>query len=77
MVAKPKLGEAFPPALAVIGGLDPLQDWQRRYAEMLRREGKYVQVVEFTKAIHAFYILPELADAGKVVKRIKAFMDEN
>jgi acetyl esterase/lipase len=75
-VAEPELGEAFPPALVVIGGLDPLQDWQRRYAEILRREGKYVQVVELTEAIHAFYVFPELADAGKVVKRIKAFMDE-
>ena len=36
-----------------------------------------MQVVEFTEAIHAFYIFPKLADAGKVVKRIKAFMDEN
>jgi hypothetical protein len=35
-----------------------------------------VQVVELTEAIHAFYVFPELADAGKVVKRIKAFMDE-
>ena len=44
---------------------------------MLRREGKYVQVVEFHEAILAFYVFPELADAGKVVKGIKAFMDQN
>ncbi|CAN6169010.1 unnamed protein product [Urochloa humidicola] len=73
---EPDLAEAFPPAMVVVGGFDPLQDWQRRYAGMLRRKGKAVQVVEFPEAIHGFYIFPELADAGKVVKAIKAFMDE-
>ncbi|CAN6202608.1 unnamed protein product [Urochloa humidicola] len=73
---EPELAEGFPPAMVVVGGLDPLQDWQRRYAGMLRRKGKAVQVVEFPEAIHGFYIFPELAVAGKVVKEIKAFMDE-
>ena len=73
---EPELAEAFPPAMVVIGGMDPLQDWQRRYAAMLQRKGKAVQVVEFPEAIHAFYAFPELADSGKVVKAIKAFMDE-
>jgi acetyl esterase/lipase len=73
---EPELAEAFPPAMVVIGGLDPLQDWQRRYAAMLERKGKAVQVVEFPEAIHAFYVFPELADSGRVVKAIKAFMDE-
>ncbi|KAL6657492.1 hypothetical protein ACP70R_005272 [Stipagrostis hirtigluma subsp. patula] len=71
---EPELPEAFPPAMVVIGGLDPLQDWQRRYAAMLRRQGKAVRVVEFPEAIHGFYIFPELADAGELVKEIKAFM---
>ncbi|CAL5084344.1 unnamed protein product [Urochloa decumbens] len=74
---EPELAEAFPPAMVVVGGLDPLQDWQRRYAGMLRRKGKDVQVVEFPEAIHGFYVFPELDDAGsRVVKAIKAFMDE-
>uniref|UniRef100_A0A0A9H5Y8 Alpha/beta hydrolase fold-3 domain-containing protein n=1 Tax=Arundo donax TaxID=35708 RepID=A0A0A9H5Y8_ARUDO len=73
---EPELPEGFPPALVVIGGLDPMQDWQRRYAAMLRRKGKVVRVIEFPEAIHAFYGFPELADAGKVLKDMKAFMDE-
>ncbi|KAG2638678.1 probable carboxylesterase 18 [Panicum virgatum] len=73
---EPELAEAFPPAMVVIGGMDPLQDWQRRYAAMLERKGKAVQVLEFPEAIHAFYVFPELNDSGKVVKAIKAFMDE-
>ncbi|KAJ1292238.1 hypothetical protein BS78_02G376800 [Paspalum vaginatum] len=74
---EPELAEAFPPAMVVVGGLDPLQDWQRRYAAMLRRKGKAVRVVEFPEAIHTFYVFPQLADAGKVVEEMKAFMDEH
>ncbi|KAL5204410.1 hypothetical protein ABZP36_009281 [Zizania latifolia] len=31
---------AFPPTTVVIGGYDPLQDWQRRYCETLRGKGE-------------------------------------
>ena len=61
----------------VIGGLDPLQDWQRRYADVLRREGKAVRVVEYPEAIHAFFFFPVLPDSGRLVTEMKAFMDEN
>ncbi|KAJ1292235.1 hypothetical protein BS78_02G376500 [Paspalum vaginatum] len=70
------LPDGFPPALVVVGGLDPLQDWQRRYAEVLRRRGKAVRVMEFPEAIHTFFFFPELPDSGKLVKEMKAFMDE-
>jgi acetyl esterase/lipase len=72
---EPELQEAFPPAMVVVGGLDPLQDWQRRYAAMLVRKGKTARLVEFPDAIHAFYAFPELPDAVKLVQEIKAFMD--
>uniref|UniRef100_A0A0D9WPP1 Alpha/beta hydrolase fold-3 domain-containing protein n=1 Tax=Leersia perrieri TaxID=77586 RepID=A0A0D9WPP1_9ORYZ len=52
---EPELNEAFPPAMVAVGGLDSLQDWDRRYARMLRQKGKAVRVVEFPDAIHAFY----------------------
>ncbi|WVZ66881.1 hypothetical protein U9M48_016042 [Paspalum notatum var. saurae] len=71
------LPDGFPPAMVVVGGLDPLQDWQRRYAEVLRRSGKAVRVVEFPEAIHSFFFFPELPDSGKLVKEMKAFMDES
>ncbi|KQK14954.1 probable carboxylesterase 18 isoform X2 [Brachypodium distachyon] len=74
---EPELGENFPPAMVAVGGLDPLQDWQRRYAAMLRRKGKAVRVVEFPEAIHAFYCFPELPDSGKLVEDVKAFIDRN
>ncbi|KAL5198541.1 hypothetical protein ABZP36_002053 [Zizania latifolia] len=74
---EPDLPEEFPPAMVVIGGYDSLQDWQRRYVGMLQRKGKAVQVVEYPEAIHAFYAFPELADSGKLVMEMKAFMQIN
>ncbi|KAF0895153.1 hypothetical protein E2562_006855 [Oryza meyeriana var. granulata] len=72
------LSEVFPPAMVVVGGLDPLQDWDRRYASMLRLKGKPVRVVEFPEAIHAFYFFPELADdSRKLVDEIRAFVEES
>uniref|UniRef100_A0ACD5YXI8 Uncharacterized protein n=1 Tax=Avena sativa TaxID=4498 RepID=A0ACD5YXI8_AVESA len=71
---EPELQEAFPPAMVAVGGLDPLQDWQRRYASMLLRKGRKARLVEFPDAIHAFYCFPDLPDAVKLVQEIKAFM---
>ncbi|KAJ3671591.1 hypothetical protein LUZ60_007670 [Juncus effusus] len=53
-----ELGESFPPVMVVVGGYDPLQDWQRRYYEMLKKKGKDVRLVEYPDAAHAFYVLP-------------------
>ncbi|KAL6841879.1 hypothetical protein ACP4OV_028391 [Aristida adscensionis] len=71
------LAEEFPPAMVVIGGFDPLMDWQRRYADVLRRKGKRVQVDEFPDAFHGFYGFPELPDATKVLQDMKAFVERN
>ncbi|VAH27401.1 unnamed protein product [Triticum turgidum subsp. durum] len=72
---EPELPDAFPRAMVVVGGLDPLQDWGRRYAGMLRRKGKEVRVVEFTEAVHAFYFFPALPETGKLVAEISAFVE--
>ncbi|KAL6868317.1 hypothetical protein ACP4OV_015162 [Aristida adscensionis] len=61
----------FPAATVVIGGYDPLQDWQRRYCEALRAAGKEVRVVEYPDAIHAFYVFPEFAESRDLMLRIK------
>lgn len=65
---------AFPPAVVVIGGYDPLQDWQRRYCEMLTSKGKEVRVLEYPEAIHAFYVFPEFAESKELMLRIKEFV---
>ncbi|CAM0907032.1 unnamed protein product [Alopecurus aequalis] len=72
---EPELPEAFPPAMVVVGGLDPLQDCGRRYAALLRRKGKEVRVVEFPEAVHAFYFFPVLPETGKLVAEIRAFVE--
>uniref|UniRef100_A0ACD6A2R0 Uncharacterized protein n=1 Tax=Avena sativa TaxID=4498 RepID=A0ACD6A2R0_AVESA len=62
---------AFPPAVVVVGGYDPLQDWQRRYCDTLRSKGKEVRVLEYPDAIHAFYVFPEFAESKDLMLRIK------
>uniref|UniRef100_A0A0D9XQP2 Alpha/beta hydrolase fold-3 domain-containing protein n=1 Tax=Leersia perrieri TaxID=77586 RepID=A0A0D9XQP2_9ORYZ len=61
----------FPPATVVIGGYDPLQDWQRRYCDTLCGLGKEVRVVEYPNAIHAFYLFPEFPESRDLMLRIK------
>jgi acetyl esterase/lipase len=65
---------AFPPVLLAIGGYDPLQDWQRRYGEMLTSKGKHVQVVEYPNAFHAFCIIPVFDDTRDLMIRIAKFV---
>lgn len=50
----------FPPVLLMVGGFDPLKDWQKRYYEWLLRNGKDVELIEYENDIHAFYLFPEL-----------------
>ncbi|XP_047087967.1 probable carboxylesterase 18 [Lolium rigidum] len=66
--------EAFPPAVVVVGGYDPLQDWQRRYCDTLRSKGKELQLLEYPDAIHAFYVFPEFAESKDLMIRIKNFV---
>ncbi|GJN38087.1 hypothetical protein PR202_gb27097 [Eleusine coracana subsp. coracana] len=68
---------AFPPVLLAIGGFDPLQDWQRRYGEMLTSKGKDVRVFEYPNAIHAFYVFPVFDDARDLIIRIAEFVAES
>ncbi|KAF3337796.1 putative carboxylesterase 18 [Carex littledalei] len=74
--AAEKLEEAFPPAMVVIGGYDPLQDLQKRYYEMLKARGKVARLLEYSDAIHGFYVFPEFVQSGQVIEEIKAFIKE-
>ncbi|KAI3445350.1 hypothetical protein Pfo_002015 [Paulownia fortunei] len=57
----------FPSTLVIVGGYDPLQDWQKRYAEGLEKCGKEV-LVEYPNAIHSFYAFKELPEYGLFVE---------
>jgi acetyl esterase/lipase len=72
-----EIGEAFPPAMVAVGGLDLLKGWQARYVEALRGKGKHVRVVEYPGAFHGFHAFPELPDSGKLVEDMKLFVDEH
>lgn len=73
-----ELGESFPKeTMVVVGGWDPLQDWQRRYADGLRKKGKKVTLVEYEDSVHAFYVLPGVKEASLLIDEIKKFIERN
>ncbi|KAJ4790392.1 alpha/beta-Hydrolases superfamily protein [Rhynchospora pubera] len=68
--------EAFPAAMVVVGGYDPLQDWQKRYYEMLKARRKDARLVEYPDAIHGFYVFPDFVQSGQVIEEMKAFIKD-
>ncbi|XP_060674677.1 probable carboxylesterase 18 [Ziziphus jujuba] len=67
----------FPTTMVIVGGFDPLQDWQKRYCEWLKKQGKEVHMVEYPNAVHAFYIFPELKESSLMIKEIRDFVESN
>ncbi|KAF3444194.1 hypothetical protein FNV43_RR13884 [Rhamnella rubrinervis] len=65
----------YPDALVFVGGLDPLQDWQRRYYQWLKKSGIKAELIEYPNMIHAFYIFPELPQAAQLISQVKAFVN--
>lgn len=68
--------QEFPSSLVFVGGFDPLQDWQKRYCEGLRRCGKEVTFVEYPNAIHGFYNFTELPESALFVKEVREFVQK-
>lgn len=64
----------YPETVVVIGGLDPLQDWQRRYYQWLKRSGKKVELIEYPNMFHAFYVFPGLPEAAQLITQLKHFV---
>lgn len=64
----------FPATMVVVGGFDPLKDWQRRYCEGLKRAGKEAYLVEYPNAVHSFYAFPELPESSLMVKEVRDFI---
>lgn len=67
----------LPPTLLVVGGLDPLQDWQRRYYEALCVAGVEARMLDYPEAIHGFYIFPTLQPSRKLMAEMKSFVEEH
>ncbi|GMG99542.1 hypothetical protein Nepgr_001382 [Nepenthes gracilis] len=67
-------GVKFPATLVVVGGLDPLQDWARRYYEWLILSGKEAKLVEYPNVPHLFYVFPELPESSMVITEMKGLV---
>ncbi|KAK9125270.1 hypothetical protein Scep_014116 [Stephania cephalantha] len=66
----------FSATMVVIGGFDPLQDWQKRYYEGLKRRvtNKEVRLIEYPNAIHGFHTFSELPDTPLVIAEVIDFI---
>uniref|UniRef100_A0A5B6ZEI4 Putative CXE carboxylesterase n=1 Tax=Davidia involucrata TaxID=16924 RepID=A0A5B6ZEI4_DAVIN len=67
-------GVKFPSTIVIVGGFDPLQDWQRRYYEELKKCGKEVKLLEYPNAIHGFYGFPELPESALLITELRDFI---
>lgn len=67
--------ENFPKTLVVVGGFDPLKDWQRRYYNWLKKSGKEAYLKEYPDSIHAFYIFPELPECSSLFAQVVEFIN--
>lgn len=78
--AKPSVvdisGLDYPDTMVVVAWFDPLKDWQRSYYEWLKLSGKRATLVEYPNMFHAFYIFPELPEAGQLIQQIKDFVED-
>lgn len=64
----------FPATVVLVGELDLLQDWQRKYYEGLKRMGKDVKMVEFPNAIHRFFAFKDLPQYSSMIQEMKDFI---
>lgn len=67
-------GLDYPETVVVVGGFDPLQDWQRRYYEWLKKSGKEARLIEYPTMMHAFYMFPELPQSAQFMAQVKDFV---
>ena len=64
----------LPPTLVVVGGHDPHQDWQLRYAENLKKIKKDVEVLFYGEGTHAFHIFYQIDVSSKLISHLHSFM---
>jgi acetyl esterase/lipase len=67
-------GMEYPATVVFVGGFDPLQDWQRRYYDWLKKSGKEARLMEYPTMIHAFYLFPELPESSQLIGQVKDFV---
>ena len=67
-------GVKIPKCLVFIGGFDPLKDWQKKYCEGMKKNGKKLKMIEYPKAIHSFYMVPELPESRLFINEFRNFI---
>ncbi|KAK2367298.1 putative carboxylesterase [Trifolium repens] len=68
-------GLDYPDTLVFVAGFDPLNDWQKRYYDWLKKCGKNCELIEYPTMIHAFYIFPNLPESTQLILQVKNFIN--
>ncbi|XP_024402344.1 gibberellin receptor GID1C isoform X2 [Physcomitrium patens] len=66
---------AIPPVLVIVGGLDPLQEWQMKYVKEMVTIGKKVEVCFFEDGVHMFGQLKQIEIAEQMLIDIASFLE--
>ncbi|WCJ35005.1 alpha/beta-Hydrolases superfamily protein [Euphorbia peplus] len=69
-------GIRFPATIVFVGGYDLLKDWQLRYCDGMKKNGKEVILVEYENAFHSFYCMPDLVEFGLMMKEVRNFIQK-
>lgn len=64
----------YPETMVVVGGFDPLQDWQREFFKWIKRSGKEVKLIEYPSAVHGFCVFPEIPEASQFMNEARDFV---
>ena len=64
---------AFPPTIFVTGGFDPLCDEGTKYANLLKKQGTNIKILNYPTLFHNFAFMTKLHTARKAVNN---FLDE-
>ncbi|KAI3979956.1 hypothetical protein MKX01_042610 [Papaver californicum] len=70
-------GMKFPKSLVVVAGLDLVQDWQKAYADGLKKYEQDVKLLYLEQATIGFYLLPNNDHFYTVMEEIKNFVSSN
>ncbi|KAJ4713885.1 Alpha/beta hydrolase-3 [Melia azedarach] len=66
----------FPATIVIVAGFDPLQDWQKRYYEGLKKSGKEAYLIEYPNVFHAFYAFEEFPESSLFIDEVRNFMQK-
>ena len=64
---------AFPPTIFVTGGFDPLCDEGTKYANLLKKQGTNIKILNYPTLFHNFAFMTKLNTARRAVNN---FLDE-